>query len=111
METASGRVNRPQQPQRVSSSDVPYTIERLKACAGWQGHEVSYYMGNFEIDIAACSPVRRRQWVPHAAILRSVRDAADALAMEGKLRLEKRHLTLSRHDGDVHVTKYVAIGI
>jgi len=113
MASSSGRVNR-QQPQQLSSDDTPYTIytiARLEACSGWQGHEVVYYRGNFDKDIAACAPVRPRQETPHAAVLRSVRDVAEALAAAGKLRLEKRHLMLPHRNGDIHITKYVAIGI
>ncbi|MDO8407943.1 MAG: hypothetical protein Q7S95_01760 [bacterium] len=97
--------------RRPANNNFPPTIQRLQALP--QGKEMVYYRGKFTTDLGACAPRNHGdRGAPRCeALLRSVRNAAKALAAVGKVRLEQRRLTLTDCNGDFHVTEYVAIGI
>ncbi len=116
---ASGRVTRPTPP---TPSNVPYTIQRLMALP--QGKEIVYYRGDFDADITRCNRTGHDRGAPnYAALLRSIRDAAQDLSAQGKIILpEERPGIRSGVHYDTHgggrravpytakYTEYVAIG-
>jgi hypothetical protein len=91
---------------------VPFTIARLNSLK--RGEEMVYYKGSFDADIARCEPVNKGAGLDtgapmYQALLRSIRDAAWALAQQGMVRIFERPVT--RDFGKLRYTEYVAVGL
>lgn len=81
---------------------LPYTVARLIDIE--PGAEIVYYRGNFDSDLANTS---FHQAPTYRELLAKVRDIAERLQREGRVRLEERPI----HRTDHRYVEYIAIGL